>query len=94
MNTKQRHGKSQGERWGDMPFNFAFEAIRLSGRRANQACDTRYALPGIAGLGEGEIEIFDGFVDFGGVFVADGDGIDAGAFEGEAHGSLAVFAVE
>ena len=45
-------------------------------------------------LSQGEVEVFDGFVDFGGVFEADGDAIDAGIAEGETHGCFAVFAIE
>jgi len=45
-------------------------------------------------LSQGEVEVFDGFVDFGGVFEADGDAVDSGVAEGEAHGGFAVFAIE
>ena len=45
-------------------------------------------------LCEGQVEVFDGFVDFGGVFVADGDAVNASIAEGEAHGGFAVFAIE
>ena len=48
----------------------------------------------LALLGERKIQIFDGFVNLGGVFVADGNAIDACVFEGESHGRLAVFPVE
>ena len=44
--------------------------------------------------GEGGVQVLDSFVDFLGVFVAHGDGVYAGVVEGEAHGFLAVFAVE
>lgn len=41
---------------------------------------------------EGEVEVLDGLVDFGGAFVADGDCVDTGVIEGVVHGALAVFA--
>ena len=41
----------------------------------------------------GHVDVFDGFVDFLGVFEADGDGVDAGVAEGEAERFLAVGAL-
>ena len=50
------------------------------------------ALPTVP-LRQREVDVLDGFVDFLGVFVADGDAVDSGVVEGEAHGGLAVFVV-
>ena len=50
--------------------------------------------PGSGAAAQCSVQVLDGFVDFGGRFVADGDAIDAGVLEGEAHGLLAVFVVE
>ena len=44
-------------------------------------------------LSQRQVEILNGFVDFGGVFVADSDAVDAGVFERELHGGLAVGAI-
>jgi hypothetical protein len=45
-------------------------------------------------LCEGEIDVVDGFVDFGVALEADGDAIDAGILERKTHGLLAVFVIE
>src|SRR5437762_10580937 len=43
---------------------------------------------------ERQIQIFDGFVDLSGVFVADGNAIHSGVAESEPHSGLAVFTIE
>src|SRR5438477_8821176 len=43
---------------------------------------------------ERQIQIFDGFIDLSGVFVADSNAIHSGVAESEPHSGLAVFTIE
>src|SRR6266404_4266478 len=72
-------------------FVFGDLGIRANRRESE---GQRHRLQIYATLGQSQVEVLDGFVDFGGVFVPDGDAVDSGIAEGETHGGFTVFAIE